>query len=193
MDPNLEPFGALGDLGWYNIRVALMAFDWSAPSQVRADTLVAQTGTTLPLDMNVNIKWADGKSSIFHCSFLHEFQQYVAISGPKGRVVYNDFVIPAHYEHCSFTKYGSSSLDKVHRTVISKHEEIQVDGSCQEREMWRRFVCLGRGQTTTEEGQLGDRDFWQRISLVTQAVLDAAYKSSVTGNGWVDVVVPTVV
>lgn len=29
--PDLDPLGCLGDLGWYNTRIALLACGWEAP------------------------------------------------------------------------------------------------------------------------------------------------------------------
>lgn len=65
-----------------------------------------------------------------------------------------------------------------------------VEGCCQEREMWRRFARLV--QKGDGEGLFEQVKFWQRISMQTQAILDACLLSTVRDGAWVDVVVPPI-
>ncbi|CAD7969623.1 unnamed protein product [Amoebophrya sp. A25] len=75
VDPKLEPHGALGDLGWYNIRFALWAYNWELPETVHC---IPSVNNGVPLQASVFMSWEnkDGnaklprRSSNFTCSFV---------------------------------------------------------------------------------------------------------------------------
>lgn len=82
-----------------------------------------QPGTTLPLDCNVTLKWSDGRISIFHASFVHEFSQWVHMTGPKGRISYNDLCLPTDMERTSFTVTTDSGPREKHRIIRGNYDK----------------------------------------------------------------------
>lgn len=69
----------------------------------------------------------------------------------------------------------------------------KVGADNQEAAMWERFARLiGAGAYGKEEDSLLDSwDFWPRIAVVTQAVMDACMESAYSRNGAaVEIVVP---
>ena len=60
--------GALGDLGWYNIRLALWAMRWQLPTIVRANAhKLSPSG--VPIDCSVELVFGEGPVMQFDCSF----------------------------------------------------------------------------------------------------------------------------
>jgi len=97
---DLEPLGALGDLGWYNIRLSLWAFDYAWPvavearsysychaqlsfSKNNANRYHKTTEDGVPIDFSTAIYFNEEqtKKAYFHCSFSLAFQQWAVVSG----------------------------------------------------------------------------------------------------------------
>ena len=68
-----DPLGCIGDLGWYNIRFALWAFDFELPATARATCLVA-AASGVPIDACVQLSWSDGRVCHFDNSFVTAFR-----------------------------------------------------------------------------------------------------------------------
>ena len=105
LDPKLEPYGAIGDAGWYNMRAAV---EYTAPgvkvigvdSYVRRDkkTKAAITGSGV-------IAFSDGSTNTWNCGFESGAANMdLRMSGPDGQFSLRDFVFnpgdaPAEYEY----------------------------------------------------------------------------------------------
>jgi predicted dehydrogenase len=103
LDPALEPYGAIGDAGWYNMRAAV---EYTAPgvklvgvgSYVRRDTrnkaVVSASGV---------LAFSDGSSNTWNCGFESGAANMdLRLAGPGGQFSLNDFVIAqgdAEYEY----------------------------------------------------------------------------------------------
>lgn len=91
--PDLEPYGAIGDAGWYNMRAAveflpddveLVASD--AWLQRGGDHGAAVTGSGV-------MRFSDGSTSTWNCGFISgTVVQDLRITGPKGVLWVDDFV-----------------------------------------------------------------------------------------------------
>lgn len=94
----LEPHGCLGDLGWYNIRFTLWAMQWKMPKQVTGRLLsmnqCPDSADSVPTEFSGEMIFDDGISASFYCSFLTALQQWAIISGDKGQLFMDDFVLP---------------------------------------------------------------------------------------------------
>jgi len=176
----LEPLGCLGDLGWYNIRLSLWAMNYRLPLQVSGRVLTAagQTGNkTVPIEFAGEMIYDGGVSAGFYCSFNAENQQWAVISGTKGALHLDDFVLPfygseARYRvsqpyfavrGCQFNMEG-----REHQCATNEYSNNAPDS--QETSLFRRFaelVLSGRPDPT-----------WGEIALKTQKVVDACLKSS---------------
>jgi predicted dehydrogenase len=103
MDPNLEPYGAIGDAGWYNMRAAV---EYTAPgvkvigvdAYLRRDkkTKAAITGSGV-------IAFSDGSTTTWNCGFeAGAANMDLRLSGAGGQFSLDDFVFnpgdgPAEY------------------------------------------------------------------------------------------------
>jgi predicted dehydrogenase len=172
----LEPLGALGDLGWYNIRFSLWAMNFQLPQRASGRALTS-TGEGVPLEFSGELFFPGGASASFYCSFQAENQQWGNISGDKGFLYLRDFVVPF---------YGAESAFEVTRTIfepsgcqynmtehtrrIAVREYSNNAPSAQETQLFRDFGSL------VLAGKLDPH--WPEIALKTQQVADACMRSA---------------
>src|SRR6185436_10149267 len=106
----LEPFGCLGDLGWYCLRLALWATGWQLPRRVSGRILAEGAARTspapVPTEFSGELLFDNGVSAAFHCSFLTAHEQWAMISGTKGYVQVPDFVLPFYGNEVAFELNG---------------------------------------------------------------------------------------
>ncbi|GBG33672.1 Trans-1,2-dihydrobenzene-1,2-diol dehydrogenase [Hondaea fermentalgiana] len=184
-NPDLDALGAVGDLGWYNMRMALFAFAWRTPATAQGRMLISHN--KVPIEISGVLTWdpEEGeedvagitlqRSTVFHGSFLHSNQQRVQITGADGMIALDDFV------NANSTKSASFFEESKHETIMTedgpeaKSERNVVEtGYCrQEAEAVANFACqiaaLKQGQSI---------DFWPRIALLTQLCCDALLESA---------------
>src|SRR5262245_72229 len=94
---DLEPLGCLGDLGWYNIRFSLWAMNEQLPRSVTGRLLgehAGQGGLPVPVEFSGELLYPNGVSASFYCSFRTENQQWAHVSGTRGQLYVDDFVLP---------------------------------------------------------------------------------------------------
>jgi len=184
--PNMEPLGALGDLGWYTTRLALMAFDWKLPEF--ATGIVSTWHNGVPMDVVGSLFWAkenafEGNEEVqlcrttsFHISFLHSSQQHAQISGHDGSAIMDFFVIPQNNDESSFRiEQDIVWHEQKEGTNIQVKESTRKFGRCrQEAKMWEHFA---KQVSLFKEGKY-DVSFWPKIALATQLCIDAVLKSA---------------
>ena len=122
MDPNLEPYGAIGDAGWYNMRAAV---EYTAPgvkvigvdAYVRRDkkSNAVVTGSGV-------IAFNDGSTTTWDCGFdAGALNMDLRISGAGGQFSLNDFVQnqadgragPADYDYRKGEFGSSGTLERI--------------------------------------------------------------------------------
>lgn len=183
---DLEPLGALGDLGWYNIRFSLFVMKYALPTKV-SGRLLTEHGSgknTVPLEFSGELFWPNGVSASYYCSFNTELQQWAHVSGTNGSISVRDFVLP--YFGCEsefvadrpvFNVKGTSYHWESHprRYAVTEYSDGAPDA--QETNMIRHFSSLVLG---------GKPDpVWGEIALKTQVVLDACLASARGGGALV--------
>jgi predicted dehydrogenase len=187
----LEPFGSLGDLGWYNIRFALHVWRGALPTHVRARAVAWGPGGSeggVPIDVVATLCFGAGERDplmTFDCAFTSPFRQWVEVSTPGGVARMEDFVISASHAACAFSTVKGPGLDALHSNVIGDTTVTEIRGCNQEAAMLRAFsaaVVSGAPDPA-----------WPRLSLATQAVLDACMESIRAGGADVAVKPPPVV
>ncbi len=177
----LEPYGCLGDLGWYCIRFFLWAMQGQLPVEVRARLLSTLQGKdspgSVPGELSGELIFANGVSTSFYCSFVTENQQWVHASGSRGYLRINDFVLP--YHGCEVDVLAGQDVFAVDNCSFhmehhpTRHAVREVDAghsTAQEVRMFRHFsdlVLSGRRE-----------EAWPTWTLLTQQVLDACYQSA---------------
>lgn len=177
----LEPLGALGDLGWYNLRFTLWAMKYELPERVTGRTLTggrrADSSAEVPTEFAGELFFRGGVSASYYCSFVTENQQWANLSGTQGSAHLPDFVLPFYGHQVAFDvvkpKFVASGCQfnmegNVRRVVTSEYSNNAPDA--QETNLFRTFANLVQSGRTDES--------WSDIALKTQQVLDAALASS---------------
>lgn len=177
----LEPFGCLGDLGWYDIRLALWALDYQMPVQVVGRMLAYQQNSThgarVPTEFAAELLFENGVISSFYNSFTATQQQWARITGTAGELQVDDFVQPFKGSQLKFQivrNVGEQS--GCHATILRDSTEYHTEepshsaANSQETELFRRFSAI------VNCGVL--EPHWGEIALKTQQVVDAVFKSA---------------
>jgi predicted dehydrogenase len=181
LQSNLEPQGCLGDLGWYNIRFALWAMNWEIPQSVTGKFLSVyereDSPNPVPTEFSGELFFANGASSSFYCSFITENQQWANVSGSKGYLHIDDFVLPFHGPQTTFEQYqsefvinGSNFNMEKKSTLIPTEENGDGAADSQESNLYRNF------SNQILSGKLNP--LWPQIALMTQRVSDACIQSA---------------
>jgi len=177
----LEPFGCLGDLGWYNIRLALWVTNELLPRRVTGRILKEVAGPNspvpVPAEFSGELLFANGVSAGFYCSFLAHDEQWATVSGTKGYLRLSDFVLPFFGNESSFdvnqaafNVAGCNFNMEAHwrRFAVPEYSNRHVTG--QETNLFRNFAEQVRA------GRLNDA--WPDIALKTQRVMAACFDSA---------------
>jgi predicted dehydrogenase len=182
-DGDLEPMGALGDVGWYCVRMILWAMGFQEPHTVTARVFStmqnAKAQRSVPAEMSAELLFAGGASAQFHCSFVAQHCQLVKISGTQGYLTLQDFVLPftgeaQRYEvlKSEFRAAGCRFDMMPHRYAYPQDTPATNAPGSQESRMMQCFSTLALS---------GKPDpYWPDIALKTQRVLDACMSSAST-------------
>lgn len=181
----LEPHGCLGDLGWYNIRFILWVLRFQMPTVVVARTLQSLRGEhspgEVPGEFSAELLFDGNVSANFFCSFLVEHQQLSSISGQRGHITLDDFVLPfydaelawhqhrhvleidncrwnmrRHSQRCAVTEYASGERNAAEVKMITAMNQAVLTGRLD--------------------------PYWPEIALKTQQVLEACRRSADQGG-----------
>ncbi|TWU59868.1 1,5-anhydro-D-fructose reductase [Rubripirellula tenax] len=184
----LEPHGALGDLGWYCIRFTLWAANFAMPTHVRGQTLTALRGSDseaeVPGEFTGEMRFADGLTASFYCSFLTANQQTATVSGDGGYVTVDDFVLPFYGAESSWREsHNVLSIDNCrwnfseHTTRKSVVEFSSGESNAQEVNMVRRLAQAALSNTVDT--------FYPELTIKTQKILDACRRSDASAGKWI--------
>ncbi len=181
VNSDLEPFGCLGDLGWYCIRAFLWIMNGQLPREVRGRTLTAVQGESspeaVPAEFSGELIFDQGVSAAFYCSFITQNHQRLIASGSKGYLRIFDFVLPFHGSEVA-AEIGQDVFhvdncvfhmeNHIQRYAVREHDA----GSflAQEVSMIRHFADLVHSARPSP--------VWPEWTLKTQKVLDACLASS---------------
>jgi predicted dehydrogenase len=184
----LEPLGALGDLGWYNIRLTQWVMKNQMPEKVSGRILHEEGSgkTPVPIEFSGELFFAGGVSATFYCSFRTENEQWATISGTRGSLSLDDFVLPFYGSEAAFEVNqpyfrvsGCFFHMESHPRRHAVREYSEGAPNAQEVNMIRNFS----GVVTS--GKLDPT--WGEIALRTQRILDACLASARDGGKLVPV------
>jgi predicted dehydrogenase len=92
-DPALEPLGALGDLGWYNMRATLEYLSPTAALRSVTARLRHDASTGAIIGGSGSLTFEDGAESAWRCSFDAEAPIIeLRLTGPLGQIAMDNFV-----------------------------------------------------------------------------------------------------
>lgn len=179
----LEPYGCLGDLGWYCIRFILWLMHWRMPIQVSGRLLSEHrrpdSPAAVPTAFAGELVFAGEVSASFYCSFLTETEQWVKVSGTLGGLELADFVLPVagkelafEIQHTSFQVEGCDFRLEAHPRRVTVAEPSHGQPHAQEVNLFRNFTDQVRS------GQLNES--WPEAALKTQIVMAACLDAART-------------
>ncbi|MDA7915613.1 Gfo/Idh/MocA family oxidoreductase [Verrucomicrobia bacterium] len=185
MHSGLEPMGALGDLGWYTSRISLWAMNYEMPREVTARMLSSMgrvdSPDSVPTELSAELIWNNGVSGSFYNSFLTENQQLVHISGSKGFLTLDDFVLPFYGHELEFETNNSEFWTKGCKFVMEAHKRQHLINEFSEGEENSQEANLFRCFSNyVLEGEVDN--FWPEVALKTQKILDACLESARNGG-----------
>lgn len=181
----LEPHGCLGDLGWYCLRFALWAMRWQLPREVtgRALTEMAPPGGGDPVatEFSGELLFHGGASCGFYCSFGADLQHTAIVSGARGYLRLDDFVLPFYGPETSFetlrstqNQFGCDFNMEPRRRVWTVDEYSSGHPTAQETNLFRNFA------DQVQSG--GINAFWPEMAFKTQRVMQACLDSATRGG-----------
>ena len=181
MHSEMEPYGCLGDLGWYCLRLALWTMNWQLPRRVTGRILAEAASRTspapVPTEFSGELFFDNGVSSAFHCSFLAVNEQWAVITGTKGYLRLSDFVLPFFGSEVAFEvnnawphANGSDFNMEAHWRRFSLPEYSNGHPSAQATNLFRNFAAQ------VQSGTL--EDSWPMMALKTQQLIEACFNSA---------------
>lgn len=185
LNSELEPAGALGDLGWYTIRATLFVMNYEMPKSLRATMLStasrADSPNKVPTELSAELFFENGISATFYNSFLTNHQQYVHVSGDKGNIRLDDLVLPYNDGELGFEVNNGQFVVEGCKFTMEKHLRREFvtelggnDPNAQETKLFRNFATLALSGTPDS--------IWPEAALKTQAILDACLQSAQNGS-----------
>mmetsp|Transcript_11684 Transcript_11684/g.21844 ORF Transcript_11684/g.21844 Transcript_11684/m.21844 type:complete len:409 (+) Transcript_11684:237-1463(+) len=187
-----DPYGCIGDLGWYCVRVAQLVFGKVKGGKLtRAQTTywkLNEEGVPMDAQCLVVFKGENGgicggddddgdKEYIlsFHCSFLHPLTQRVSIVGTKQTLEMLDYVIPK--EGVNYWVVHGEDLTLHDTYSIRSSDVMEVpSGPVQEVLMWRNFSKYCR-EVENYGWCDGEANQVSLTSLENQRIVDALMES----------------
>ncbi|MEE4161570.1 MAG: Gfo/Idh/MocA family oxidoreductase [Woeseiaceae bacterium] len=156
-DPALEPLGALGDLGWYNMRATVEYLSEGASPREVAASIVRDAKTGVITAAEGRIDYADGAISRWQCSFLADAVDIgLDLGGPGGMVSMNNFI----------GEHEDGSADYTIHAGGEQPQGVRIDSARSgPAKMFEDFA--GAALNPERRGR------WIEASEQTQALLDA--------------------
>ena len=164
-DPALEPLGALGDLGWYNMRATLEYLSPTAElrsvsTRLRHDE---QTGTIIAGDGSLSFE--DGTVSTWRCSFDADAAVIeLRLSGPLGQIAMENFVGDEPDRSASYRHSRAA-------TAAAAATRVRVESRFSSPALMFQDFAAAVSDTAL-------RGRWIRVSEQTQALLDAVLEAA---------------
>jgi predicted dehydrogenase len=179
----LEPFGCLGDLGWYCVRLALCVAGFQSPREVTGRVISEVSGGksagAVPVEFSGEMVFENGITASFYSSFAAANEQWAIITGTKGFIRIPDFVLPFYGSDTLFEVYsahfdvqGCDFNMQPNRLRIAVPEYSNSHSNAQETNMVREFARVVRSGTPDE--------FWPKAALLTQEVMERCLQSAQT-------------
>ena len=188
-DAILEPHGCLGDLGWYCIRFTLWAARLEMPTKLSARTLTWLAGTEsegeVPGEFSAELHFPNDVTASFYCSFLTVNQQTAMVSGDRGYLSVDDFVLPFYDAEASWNQHQHVlDIDNC-RWNFRRHSDRNAvaeypsgERNAAEVNMVRRFAdCVLSGKIDP---------FYPELTLKTQRIIDACRRSDAEGGALIE-------
>lgn len=165
-NPELEPMGAIGDAGWYNMRAAVEYL----PPDVELDTVSShlrrdeQTGAAI--SGTGVLEFTDGSTSTWNCGFdSGAFVSDLRITGTRGVINIDDFL----------GQNPNGSADFLYRRDGGTSDEINIaSGKPGDVLMFEDMAAAAADAALREQ--------WMTATARTQGLLDAAWMAALQSD-----------
>jgi predicted dehydrogenase len=159
-DPALEPLGALGDLGWYNMRATLEYLSPAAELRSVSTRLRHDANTGALIAGSGSLTFEDGTESAWRCSFDADAPVIeLRLTGPLGEIVMENFVGEEQDRSASYRHSKGAPINAAASLVDV------ASGFSGRSLMFQDFAAAVRDAALRER--------WIQASERTQALLDA--------------------
>lgn len=192
-DATLEPLGAVGDLGWYCVRAAVVFLGVDCTSALRQVTCIGTERSCAPGVINEAsgvVEFVGGEKLSIDCSFETAMRMRVEVAGTKGCIRVNDFVTPFP----QWDRPGTPPSMKIETTFeteigtwatggypgLSVSETITVDEGnygIQTARMLREFSRMIQEKDEAAAKQ------WGLETINTQRIVDALHRECMRNIG----------
>jgi hypothetical protein len=156
------------------VRGILWAFDFEAPTAVRAHAGAVFNEEGVPIHVGATLLFSGGRRGQFECGFDMVFTNTLEFTGHTGSVYLRDFIIPRRETEASFVVTSNNGLADLDTRITTQEETRTVHNDLtQEALLWVRFA------REIEELKQGGKPpvHWLRIAALTQRVLNAVNDS----------------
>lgn len=184
-DKSREPFGVLGDMGWYPTTAVLMAFGWELPEKVVATHTTMNTVDTV-VECCATMWFSGGRSAVIDCGATMAHRSQYEIVGEKGVIRVDDLVggqgRSGNFQAYSVPFVGSDSY--VLGDVAGKDKRVKTRRCDHVDMLVLDFVKCIEG---IKAGGVPDPE-WPKRTIAVHRVLSAIFESSQNGGKEVKVV-----
>jgi len=182
MNSSLEPMGALGDLGWYNIRLSQWAFKYEEPEEVCCHYF-DKTEEGVPITAHAILRYSGGCTATFDCSFKCCLRQWAEVVGTKQTVSWDDLCVTQDKVQAPFTVATAGIGENAITFPKQIIQQGNVENCVQHKKLIENMSNIVLGK------KLDDKkldDHWPFISLQTQKIMMALHESAARrGGAWV--------
>ena len=170
-NPSLEPMGAIGDAGWYNMRAAVEYLSPDASLQTANAFLRRDEETGAAVGGSGVLVFADGETSTWNCGFdSGAVIMDLRVSGPVGSINIDDFLSQDRDNSAQYLyRKGGWGPGAV-------KESVRIDSALSGAAlMFEDFAAAVADPALREQ--------WIRATERTQTLLDAAWQSALDNEG----------
>ncbi|GET88727.1 oxidoreductase-like protein [Leishmania tarentolae] len=192
-NPELEPHGALGDLGWYCIRYVLHLMDFQMPTEVSGRILKQnKQGAIISFTGDMTFEVAGGVAlASFFVSFEAAFEQTLHITTTEGTLRLDDICWPItnrpETEYCEVHSSSCGNVCESHNHGAEVKHTVEGDApDSQCTGLWgdvtRILYADGDGDARRFKAKEESSRYWAIVSWKTQAVMDKVLESALVGR-----------
>lgn len=189
LDASLEPLGAIGDLGWYCVRAAVVFLGVDRTRVIRRAACVGSEMPGAPgviNDASAVVEFEGGERLNMSCSFETVMRMFVEVSGDRGCVRADDFVTPFSQWNRPGTPSSMKTVTQFETEIgswadggypgLSKCEVTNVDEGnygIQTVRMLQEFAKMVKGEDLVGASKLAYE------SIITQRIIDVVHKECI--------------
>ncbi|RNF27612.1 oxidoreductase-like protein [Trypanosoma conorhini] len=187
LNPALENLGALGDCGWYCVRVMLHAMNFQMPKAVVGRILEKnEKGAILAFSGELSFD-VDGErvTGYLYCALNSAQQAEFTVSGTTGIIEAPNIYVPvtAPAGRASFKFVEARTAARGTELTVTREEHViavpDEDGYCQQTRMWRDVdAALSRNREGRLVASAAAMQQWGRMAWMTQCILDKLAESA---------------